>query len=92
MADIIIIIIIKLFFIKLSTFTSKKERKKYEKLKNITFILFKYLYIKRFKVGKTIKEFINFNFNFFIYNKVVKNKQPFLKTETKTLSKIKLIK
>ena len=92
MINIIIIIIIKPFFIKLNTFIPKKNGKKYEKSKSIIFILFKYLYIKKFKVNKIIKEFINFNFNFFIYNKIVKNKQPFLKTKIKILLKIKFIK
>ena len=92
MINIIIIIIIKLSFIKLSTFISKKEGKKCEKLENIIFILFKCFYIKKFKINKVIKEFINFNLNFFIYNKVVKSKQPFLKTKIKTLLKIKFIK
>ena len=83
---------IELFSIKLNTFILKKDGKKCKKLKNIIFTSFKYLYIKRFKVNKIIKRFINFNFNFFIYNKVVKNRQSFLKIKTKTLLKIKLIK
>ena len=74
MIDITVIIIIKSFFIKLNTFTPKKNGKKCEKLKNIVFMLFKYLCIKRFKINKDIKEFINFNFNFLIYNKVVKSR------------------
>ena len=74
MINIIIIIIIKLFFIKLNIFIFKKNGKKCEKLKNIIFILFKHLYIKRFKINKVIKRFINLNFNFFIYNKIVKSK------------------
>ena len=56
------------------------------------FTLFKHFYIKRFKINKVIKEFINLNFNFFIYNKIIKNKQLFLRTETKILLKIKFIK
>ena len=43
-------------------------------------------------MNKVIKEFINFNFNFFTYNKTVKSRQPSLKTKIKTLSKTKLIK
>ena len=43
-------------------------------------------------MSKVIKEFINFNFNFFIYNKIVKSKQSFLKIKIKILLKIKLIK
>ena len=92
MINIIIIIIIELFFIKLSIFTLKKNGKKCKKLKSIVFTLFKYFYIKKFKINKIIKEYINFNFNFFIYNKTVKNKQSFLKIEIKTLLNIKLIK
>ena len=92
MTDIIIIIIIKSFSIKLNIFILKKKEKKHEKLKNIIFISFKCPHIKRFKVNKVIKRFINLNLNFFIYNKVVKNRQPFLKTKIKTLLKIKLIK
>ena len=76
----------------MNTFTFKKDGKKYKKSENITFILFKRLYTKKFKVNKIIKRFTNFNLNFFIYNKVVKSKQPFLKTEIKTLLKIKFIK
>ena len=92
MINIIIIIIIKLFLIKLSIFIFKKDGKKCKKSKNIVFILFKYFYIKKFKVNKVIKEFINFNFNFFIYNKVIKSKQSSLKIKIKILLKIKLIK
>ena len=92
MTDIIIIIIIKLFFIKLNIFIFKKKGKKCKKPENIIFTLFKCLYTKRFKVNKIIKEFINFNFNFLIYNKAVKSRQPFLKIKIKTLLKIKLIK
>ena len=92
MINITIIIIIKLFLIKLNTFTLKKEGKKCKKPKSIVFTLFKYFYIKKFKINKVIKRFINLNFNFFIYNKIVKNKQPSLKIKIKTLLKIKLIK
>ena len=92
MINIIIIIVIKLFLIKLNIFTLKKEEKKCKKLKNMIFTLFKHLHIKRFKMNKIIKEFINFNLNFFIYNKAVKNRQSSLKTEIKTLLKIKFIK
>ena len=72
--NIIIIIIIKLSLIKLNTFIFKKDGKKREKSENIVFILFKHLYTKKFKVNKVIKRFINFNLNFFIYNKIVKNR------------------
>ena len=72
--NIIIIIIIKLSFIKLNTFILKKNGKKCKKLKNMVFTLFKYFYIKKFKINKVIKGFINFNFNFFIYNKIIKSK------------------
>ena len=88
----IIVIIIKLFLIKLNTFILKKEGKKCGKSENIVFTLFKHLYIKRFKMGKVIKKFINFNFNFFIYNKIVKSRQLSLKIKIKTLLKIKFIK
>ena len=55
-------------------------------------MLFKYSYIKKFKMSKIIKRFINFNFNFFIYNKVIKSRQFFLKIKITTLLKIKFIK
>ena len=74
MTNIIIIIIIKLFFIKLNIFFLKKNRKKCRKPENIVFMSFKCLYTKRFKINKVIKRFINLNFNFFIYNKIVKSK------------------
>ena len=92
MMNTIVIIIIKLFFIKLSIFTLKKNGKKCERSENIIFILFKHFYTKKFKINKVIKKFINFNFNFFIYNKIVKSKQFFLKIKIKTLLKIKFIK
>ena len=43
-------------------------------------------------MNKVIKKFINFNLNFFIYNKVIKSKQSSLKIKIKTLLKIKFIK
>ena len=43
-------------------------------------------------MNKVIKKFINLNFNLFIYNKTVKNKQFSLKIKTKTLLKMKFIK
>ena len=92
MINIIMIIIIELFLIKLSTFILKKEGKKCGKLENMIFTLFKCFYIKKFKISKVTEEFINFNLNFLIYNKVVKSRQSFLKTKIKTLLKIKLIK
>ena len=55
-------------------------------------MLFKHFYIKKSKINKVIKRFINFNLNFFIYNKIIKNRQPFLKIKIKILLKIKLIK
>ena len=53
---------------------------------------FKHPCIKKFKISKVIKEFINLNLNFFIYNKIVKSRQFSLKTKIKTLLKIKFIK
>ena len=43
-------------------------------------------------MNKVIKRFINLNLNFFIYNKIVKNRQPSLRIKIKTLLKIKFIK